>query len=107
MPETQPAVQVWNRQNPLTYPRILIFTANGGAPTNPARYHHVVANSQVTVEVGTDTYARVAIPLPGEERDRRYARQAQLVPAYAEYQRKTSRQLPVVAGYRQTVGGPA
>jgi hypothetical protein len=35
-------------------------------------------------------------PLHGEERDRLYARQAQLVPAYAEYQTKTSRPIPVV-----------
>jgi deazaflavin-dependent oxidoreductase (nitroreductase family) len=147
MPETEPAVQVWNQQiveefrthggqvggpfeaatlalvtttgarsgkrttNPLTYlsdgERILIFASNAGGPTNPAWYHNVVANPQVTVEIGAETYPGIAIPLHGEERDRLYARQAQLVPAYAEYQAKTSRPIPVVAVYRRTTENQA
>ena len=38
-----------------------------------------------------------ATALQGEERDQWYARQAELYPQFAEYQRKTTRKIPVVA----------
>jgi deazaflavin-dependent oxidoreductase (nitroreductase family) len=54
--------------------RLLVFATKAGAPTNPAWYHNLLAHSEVTVEVGTETYEATATPLTGEERDRLYAR---------------------------------
>jgi deazaflavin-dependent oxidoreductase (nitroreductase family) len=88
------------RVNPLAFTRdgdrYVIIASKGGSPTHPDWYHNLVANPEVTVEVGAerfDAYARVA---QGEERDRLFAAQAAVMPNFAEYQRKTSRQLPVV-----------
>ena len=77
--------------------RLLIFASKGGAPTNPAWYHNLVTHPQVTVEVGSETYEATATILTGEERDRLYARQAELYPQFGEYQTKTTRKIPVVA----------
>ena len=77
--------------------RLLIFASKGGAPTHPAWYHNLVAHPQVTVEVGGETYEATATILTGEERDRLYARQAELYPQFGEYQANTTRKIPVIA----------
>ena len=77
--------------------RLLIFATKSGAPTNPAWYHNLVAHPEVTVEVGTETYEATATVLKGEERDRFYARQAELYPQFGEYQTNTTRKIPVIA----------
>jgi deazaflavin-dependent oxidoreductase (nitroreductase family) len=56
----------------------------------------MVAYPRVTVEVGSEQFPAVARVAEGEERDRLYDAQAKLMPGFAEYQRKTSRRIPVV-----------
>ena len=77
--------------------RLLIFASKGGAPTHPDWYHNLRVNPHVTVEVGGETYEATASVLTGEERDRLYARQAELYPQFADYQSKTTRKIPVIA----------
>jgi deazaflavin-dependent oxidoreductase (nitroreductase family) len=97
------------RTNPVVHlrdgDRVLVFASNAGAASNPAWYHNLLANPQVTVEVGDgtdiETYTATAQPLRGEERDRAYARQAGLDPAFTAYQAGTARVIPVVALYRR------
>jgi deazaflavin-dependent oxidoreductase (nitroreductase family) len=92
------------RTNPVVYARdggrILVFASNAGAPSHPAWYHNLLANPQVTVEIGDETHDATAHSLGGEERDRLYARQAKADPAFAEYEARTTRVIPVVALYR-------
>jgi deazaflavin-dependent oxidoreductase (nitroreductase family) len=89
------------RVNPLVYlpdgDRYVIIASKGGAPTNPDWYHNLVAHPDTTIDVGTETIPVSAEVLKGEERDRLYARQASLRPAFAEYQQKTARRIPVIA----------
>ena len=89
------------RVNPLVYladdDRLLVFGSKGCAPTNPDWIHNLRANPAATVEVGTDEFEVEAEELIGEERDRLFAKQAGLMPAFADYQTKTSRTIPVVA----------
>jgi len=89
------------RTTPLVYladgDRLLVFASKGGAPTNPDWYHNLVAHPEATVEVGTETFDVTAAVITGEERDRLYAKQAQLVPWFADYEKKTTRKIPVVA----------
>jgi deazaflavin-dependent oxidoreductase (nitroreductase family) len=73
------------------------FRAKGGAPTHPHWYHNLVVHPEVTLEVGPETYQAMATVITGEERDRLYARQAELYPQFADYQRRTSRKIPVIA----------
>jgi len=89
------------RTTPIMYlrdgDRLLVFASKNGAPTHPAWYHNLVAHPQVTVEVGPETYEAKATVLKGEERDRLYARQAELYPQFGEYQVRTTRKIPVIA----------
>ena len=88
------------RVNPLAYQAVgdnyAVFGSKGGAPTNPDWYHNVAANPDVTVELGAETFGGKARVAEGEERDRIWARQKELVPAFAEYEEKTPRSIPVV-----------
>jgi deazaflavin-dependent oxidoreductase (nitroreductase family) len=94
-----------HRTNPLVYlpdgDRFIIFASKGGAPTNPDWYHNLVAHPETTVEVGTETIPVTAVVVTGEERDRLYATQAALRPAFADYEAKTTRRIPVVALHRR------
>jgi deazaflavin-dependent oxidoreductase (nitroreductase family) len=77
--------------------RLLVYASKGGAPKHPDWYLNLVANPHVVVEVGAERYDATAMPLEGAERDREFAAQAERVPAFGEYQEKTSRTIPVVA----------
>ncbi|GAC1653258.1 MAG: nitroreductase family deazaflavin-dependent oxidoreductase [Candidatus Dormibacteraceae bacterium] len=88
------------RETPLVYfgegDELQIIASQGGAPSHPAWYHNLVANPKVTVEVNGDRYEAEAVVPTGAEREHRYAAQAQVMPTFAEYQTKTSREIPVV-----------
>ena len=76
--------------------RVAVFASKGGAPDNPAWYHNVVANPDVTIEIGTETVpAKARIP-DDAERAPIWEKQKQLMPGFAEYEQKTSREIPVV-----------
>ena len=85
---------------PLVYTRdgdrLVIIASKGGAPTNPAWYHNLVANPTVTIEVGPEKYEANALVAQDGERDRLFDAQAALMPNFAEYQRNTTRLIPVV-----------
>ena len=88
------------RTAPLVYSRdgdnLVIIASKGGAPTNPDWFHNLVANPDVTVEVGTDSYAAKAVVPEGAERDRLFDAQAAIMPGFREYQNNTERLIPVV-----------
>jgi deazaflavin-dependent oxidoreductase (nitroreductase family) len=88
------------RVNPLVYgtdgDNLVIFGSRGGAPTHPDWYHNLVANSGVTVEVGTETQQRRARVAEGDEHERLWSRQKELMPPFAEYEAATTRRIPVI-----------
>lgn len=88
------------RINPLAYTRdgerFVIIASKGGAPTNPDWYYNILANPEVTLEVGTDQFQARATVVEEPERTRLYEQMATQMPGFAEYQRATSRQIPVV-----------
>ncbi|MEZ7132892.1 nitroreductase family deazaflavin-dependent oxidoreductase [Nonomuraea sp. AD125B] len=77
--------------------RYVIIASNAGADTHPAWYHNLRAHPVATVEVGTETFQAKAVPVEGEERDELYARMVAVAPGFADYERKTSRRIPVLA----------
>jgi deazaflavin-dependent oxidoreductase (nitroreductase family) len=77
--------------------RMVIFASKGGAPTNPAWYHNLLANPGATVEVGPETIDVNALVTSGVERERLFRRQAERFPQFADYAQKTTREIPVVA----------
>jgi deazaflavin-dependent oxidoreductase (nitroreductase family) len=89
------------RTNPLVYlkdgDRYLIFGSKGGSIKHPDWYRNLVANPDASVEIGTEKFDVVAEVLTGEERDRLFAKQAKIMPQFAEYQSRAGRTIPVVA----------
>ena len=94
------------RTSPLAYTtdgeRYVIIASKGGAPSHPDWYHNLVANPLVTVEVGTEQFQARATVAEGEERTRLFNQMAAQMPGFAEYQRNTERQIPVVVLERLT-----
>ena len=76
--------------------RIFVFASKGGSDSNPDWYGNLVANPNVTVELGTEMFPATARTLMGEERDEIYAKQSDVEPQFGEYQRMTTRVIPVV-----------
>jgi deazaflavin-dependent oxidoreductase (nitroreductase family) len=76
--------------------RFVVIASFGGGPKNPDWYHNLVVTPEATVEVGSERFrARATVPT-GEERQRLYDHQAEQMPAFAGYQKKTTRQIPVI-----------
>jgi deazaflavin-dependent oxidoreductase (nitroreductase family) len=73
-----------------------VFASKGGAPTNPAWYHNLVAHPDTVVEVDAKQIPVRARVATGDERERIWAIQKERYPGFAEYEQKTSRQIPVV-----------
>jgi deazaflavin-dependent oxidoreductase (nitroreductase family) len=88
------------RVHPMMYQRVdggyAVFASKGGAPTNPDWFHNVVAVPRVSAEIGTGTVELVARVAEGEERERIWSAQKAAYPGFADYERKTTRQIPVV-----------
>ena len=88
------------RVNPLVYQPVgesfAVFASKAGAPTNPDWYHNLIANPEATVEVGEGTVRVRARITEGEERERIWTKQKRDRPNFADYEKQTSRQIPVV-----------
>lgn len=89
-PYTTPVVYTEDRG------RIVIIASKGGAPTNPDWYHNLMAHPEVTVELPNERFKARAVVTTGAERDRLFNQQAEQMPNFAEYQRKTTRRIPVI-----------
>jgi deazaflavin-dependent oxidoreductase (nitroreductase family) len=75
---------------------LVIVASKGGAPTNPAWYHNLLAHPDITVEVGGDSFKARATPATGEERERLFNQHAAQYPQFNDYKTKTTREIPVV-----------
>ncbi len=97
---TKGAKSAKERISPLAYlsidERLLIIASMGGAPSSPAWYHNLVANPEVTVEIGADTYQARAAVTEGPDRDDLFAKVCAKISTFAEYQSRTTRVIPVV-----------
>ncbi|MFF1379993.1 nitroreductase family deazaflavin-dependent oxidoreductase [Streptomyces sp. NPDC058308] len=72
-----------------------VVASKGGDPANPSWYHNLISQPHVELQDGTvkrDYRARVA---SGEERELWWERAVAVWPDYAEYQKKTSREIPL------------
>jgi deazaflavin-dependent oxidoreductase (nitroreductase family) len=88
------------RTSPLLYIRdgenLVLVASKGGYPRNPGWYHNLLANPDTTVQVGSErraVRARVATP---DERARVWPRAVEMYGNYADYQRRTDREIPLV-----------
>jgi len=80
--------------------------SKGGAPQNPMWFGNIKTNDEVEVEVakagGTEKFkARARVIDSRPERDRLYKEMTKIWPAFADYQTRTERLIPVVVLKRQ------
>jgi deazaflavin-dependent oxidoreductase (nitroreductase family) len=76
--------------------RIFVIASSAGSPNNPAWFNNLVSNPTVTVEVGSERFQARGVVTTGEERQRLFNTQADKIPIFHDYQKKTTRQIPVV-----------
>lgn len=76
--------------------RYVLVASNGGSAGHPAWYLNLAAEPRVRVQVGSEAFEATASTAAGEERDRLWRLMADQWPDYDRYQRKTSREIPVV-----------
>ncbi len=89
------------RVSPLVYfpeddGAMLIVASKGGAPTSPDWYHNVKAHPRIDVEVGTETFTVDATEIDGAERTELWDRIVAERPGFGDYQKKTTRTIPVL-----------
>jgi deazaflavin-dependent oxidoreductase (nitroreductase family) len=95
------------RVNPMAYladeNRLFVIASDAGGAKHPAWFRNVQAHpDEVTVEVGTETFAARTKVLEGEERDTIYQKMVAVFPVFLEYQQKAHpRLIPVVELIRQ------
>jgi deazaflavin-dependent oxidoreductase (nitroreductase family) len=90
---------------PLVYRKVdgayVVVASKGGAPEHPKWYGNLKADPVVDIEIAADSgtkhlQARARPVDGGEEHDRLYALMTEVWPAFADYQKKTSRKIPLV-----------
>jgi F420H(2)-dependent quinone reductase len=88
------------RTTPLVYVRngtnVVLVASKGGHPKNPSWLHNLRANPDTTIQIGSRRLAvraRIADPL---ERARLWPKAIEVYPGYEGYQRRTTREIPLV-----------
>ena len=89
------------RENPLVRlddgGKSYVIASKGGAPGHPDWYFNLLANPEVTVETGTETFQARAKTVEDEsERRRLYDKMVAQFDSFGEYEKNTSRRIPVV-----------
>jgi F420H(2)-dependent quinone reductase len=75
---------------------VVIVASKGGSPENPGWYRNIEANPRVWVQQGAESFWTTAHTATAEEKPRLWDLMVGLYPDYADYQKKTDRQIPVV-----------
>jgi len=80
-----------------------LVASMGGAPTHPVWYHNLKADPEsVVIQDGTEPFDASVRELSGDERAQWWERAVAAYPPYAEYQTKTTRQIPVFVASRRS-----
>ena len=75
----------------------LIVASANGAVGNPAWYYNIAADPEkIEIEVGGHTLAVAAEQLHGVERTQAWEQVIAAAPRFAQYQRKTDREIPII-----------
>jgi proline iminopeptidase len=74
----------------------VVVASKGGAPQHPGWYRNLLANPDVEVQVGTKKLKAKARTATGAERSKLWEQALKFWPPYADYQKKTDREIPVV-----------
>ncbi|WP_405896345.1 nitroreductase family deazaflavin-dependent oxidoreductase [Streptomyces sp. NBC_00727] len=72
-----------------------VVASQGGAPTHPVWYHNLKSDPRAELQDGPVRRDMTAREVTGEEKARWWERAVEAFPDYADYQKKTDRQIPV------------
>lgn len=81
---------------------LVIVASNRGHPPHPAWYLNLTAQPAVRIQRGSKTQQAIARLATPEERARLWPQLVRLEPLYAQYERDTTRAIPVVVLSPQT-----
>jgi deazaflavin-dependent oxidoreductase (nitroreductase family) len=88
------------RTTPLMYAtidgKLILIGSNMGAAAQPDWCRNLIANPQVTIEVGKETYAATARVTSGAERARLWEPLTVQYPFFIDHQAKTTREIPLI-----------
>ena len=77
--------------------RLVVIASKGGSSAHPDWYLNLVANPEVTIEHGAETFRARARTAGEPERTRLFDQQAAQMPFFDDYRRRvTAREIPVV-----------
>jgi deazaflavin-dependent oxidoreductase (nitroreductase family) len=76
--------------------RWLVIASANGSPKAPDWYYNLVANSEVTVELGSERIPARASVAEGEERTRLWEHFKTRMPFIDEHEKRAGRQIPIV-----------
>ncbi|HET9926423.1 MAG TPA: nitroreductase family deazaflavin-dependent oxidoreductase [Methylomirabilota bacterium] len=89
-----------SRTTPLIYgrdgDRYVVVASRGGAPTHPGWYENLATQPDIQVQVMADRFRARARTASKAERPALWKKMAAIWPAYDDYQKRTSREIPVV-----------
>ena len=74
----------------------MIIASQGGAPEHPGWYRNLVKTPEVELQVEDEVFFARARTAEGEERERLWSAQKAVMPGFADYERQTSRPIPVI-----------
>jgi deazaflavin-dependent oxidoreductase (nitroreductase family) len=77
-----------------------LVASKGGAPSHPVWYHNLRADPHIELQDGPDRADYVVRVAEGDERAQWWDRAVAVWPAYADYQTKTDREIPVFLAER-------
>lgn len=77
--------------------RYIVAASFGGAPKDPDWYRNLVANPLASVEVGTEEFQVRAEVIPEPDRTRLYKQMIDMMDSFADYEKMTTRVIPIVA----------
>lgn len=88
------------RSNVLTYvPKgraAVVYASNAGEPRHPAWWLNLLADPHATMQRGQEVVPVIAREADGAERSELWNEVLRMSPGYAEYEKRTTRRIPVV-----------
>ena len=88
------------RTIPLTHQRdganFVLIASNAGHDNHPAWYHNLRANPDAEIVIGREKTRVRAETANDADRDRLYKSAVDIFPGYGEYEKETTRKIPVV-----------
>lgn len=89
------------RTIPITYMldeqnNYVITASNGGQSSHPGWFFNLKTNSQATLQIGNKQITAVAEIASPEKRNQLWPKLIHMAPGYAQYEKQTTREIPMV-----------